>query len=81
MACTYMQYSPLTNWGVVIIMVNNNYNEGIITWAKMSFKRLVVCDSLIDCGKWGQTGKVDLNNNGFRFFAVRSYSRMSEVRV
>ena len=79
MACTYMQYSPLTNWGVVIIMVNNNYNEGIITWAKMSFKRLLVCDSLIGCGKWGQTAKVDFIS--FRFFAVRSYSRMSEVRV
>ena len=56
-------------------------NEGIFAWAKMSFKRLAVCDSLIGCGKWGETAKVDFNNNSFRFCTVRSYPGTSEARV
>ena len=50
----HIQYSQLTNWGVVIIMFNN---EGIFAWAKMFFKRLAVCRSLIGCGNGAKPPK------------------------
>ena len=43
----HIQNSPVTNLGVVIIMFNN---EGIFACAKMFFKCLAFCDSLIGCG-------------------------------